>query len=514
MSITEKLNTEMKLWAAEMNKSTEFLATSDREKILEFLNDRENICTSGFLLRRQLQIKNPELVESAAEKSCVNDYADLTKCGNVAWPPKLIECLAKILTNTKFSGYGEKLLDIEKKQWQNYLLDCARCQRKSAVKLIFALDMDDATAAKFLLANGNDLLSWRNAFDYICKVCLKFGFTYENAESVFKDFSARCNEINQGKPTGKTENFTRLVKSETASFGGKDIIFDKETQEHLTATMFKYKDDFSEAGYSQQNIHCLQIFLKYLTFLYPTVDRFIGQDIFDNTEIERNADGTPKILRHLVTSMFDAAEIELPEYAELVDYGGPDLPQRGSLKRLYDNIPFTKNVLIPLKSLSQTLRAILRAVNHPKNAQAVNRETVLLLTYFFITGWLDSDDDTKEQFQAALESDMSDVAEESAEEIFLFALEDVAFAIDSLNESDEEPLKVYVASLNRMLTAFDFSNFYAPFVLDRFILLCLLSDERYIMNLIISESYRRSKKLLDCGEGGNHDEIGNAAPYR
>ena len=305
-----------------------------------------------------------------------------------------------------------------------------------------------------------------------------------------------------------------MIKSETAAFGGQDIIFDKETQEHLTATMLKYKDDFNAAGYSRQNIRCLQMFLKYLTILYPTVDRFMGQDNFDNTAIERNADGTPKILRHLVTSMFDAAEIDLPEYAELADYGGPDLPQRGTLKRLYDNIPFTKNVLIPLKSLSQTLRAILRAVEHPKNAQAVNRETVLLLTYFFITGWLDAAEDTKNQIQTALESDMSNVAEDSAEEVFLFALEDVAFAIDSLDESDDEPLKVHVAALNRMLTAFDFSNFYAPFVLDRFILLCLLSDERYIMNLIISESYRRSKNLLDCGEGGNRDEIGDAAPDR
>lgn len=117
----------MELWAAELNKSIEFLATSDREKILEFLNDRENLCTSGFLLRRQLQIKNPELVITATEKSGVIDYADLTECENVAWSPKLIEYLAKILTTTKFPNFGKNSLDIEKKQWQNYLLDRARC---------------------------------------------------------------------------------------------------------------------------------------------------------------------------------------------------------------------------------------------------------------------------------------------------------------------------------------------------------------------------------------------------
>lgn len=86
--------------------------------------------------------------------------------------------------------------------------------------------------------------------------------------------------------------------------------------------MLNYKNDFSAAGYSRQNIRYLQMFLKYLTILYPTVDRFMGQDNFDDTTFERNADGTPKILWHLVTSMFEAAEINLQEYAELADYGG------------------------------------------------------------------------------------------------------------------------------------------------------------------------------------------------
>lgn len=507
MSITKKMEYEMNLWATEMNDSNNFLAFSRQEQIFEFLNRRENLCTPGFLLRRQLCLKFLKLVVVAAEKSGVKSYSDLTKCGNIEWAPKMIEELAKILTTTKFARFGKGSLNIEKKQWQNYLLDKAHCQRKTAIKLLFALEMDDATAAKFLLSNGDELLSLRNPFDYACKTCLSFGLTYEDAEEIFKSFSVLRYEGETTDIKISTDNFTQEIKSETATLFQNGIISADELKTQLKAAMLKYKDDFSELGYSQQNIKRLQVFLKYLMILYPTVERFIGADLFNNVAIEKNSDGTPKILRHLITSMYDAQEIDLPEYAELAAYGGPDLPQRGILKRLYDNIPFNKNVLIPLKSLSQTLRSILRAVAYPENAQAVNRETVLLLTYFFITGWRVAESDIKEKFQMALENDMGFAEEDSAEDSLLLALEDVCFAIDSLTENDEEPLKVYVAALNRMLTPFEFSDFYAPFVLDRFILICLLSNEQHIMSLIIFESYRLSKNLISKMEGGKDDRI-------
>lgn len=507
MSITKKMEHEMNLWATEMNKSNNFLALSRQEKIFEFLNHRENLCTPGFLLRRQLCLKFPKIVAEAAEKSGLESYSDLIKCGNIKWAPKMIEHLASILTTTKFAGFGKGSLGIEKKQWQNYLLDKAHCQRKTAIKLLFALEMDDAIVAKFLLSNDNELLSLRNPFDYACKTCLIFGLTYEDAEEIFKHFLDLRYAGETKNTKGLTDNFTQRIKSETVSLRENDTITADELKTRLKAAMLKYKDDFSEAGYSWQNIKRLRIFLKYLMILYPTVERFFGTDFFANVAIEKNSDGTPKILRHLVTSMYDAQEIDLPEYTEVAAYGGPDLPQRGTLKRLYDSIPFNKDVLIPLRSLSQTLRSILRAIICPENAQAVARDTVLLLTYFFITGWRAAEADTKEKFQTALESDMGLAEEDSPEEELLFALEDVSFAIDSLDEGDEEPLKVYITVLNRVLTPFEFNEVYAPFVLDRFILLCLLSNERYIMNLVIYASYRLSKNLIDKMEGGKNDGL-------
>ena len=504
MSITEKMENEMSLWATELNVANKFFVTSRQEKIFEFLNKRENLCTPGFLLRRQLQIKVLELVNTAAKQAGIKDYADLTESGNVEWSPKLIEHLAKLLMNANFVKYGKSSLDIEKKQWQNYLLDKARCQRKTAIKLIFALEMNDATASKFLLANGDELLSLRNPFDYACKICLDCGLTYADVEDIFENFSALGGHVEERTSVILADNFTQMIKNETTTFSEKNIMPTEELKSHLLTAMLKYKNDFCETGYSQSNMRRLRVFLKYLIMLYPTVDCFIGKDLFNNKEIEKNADGTPKILKHLVSSMFSAQEIDLPEYAELADYGGVNLPGRGVLKRFYDNIPFNRNILIPLKSLSQTLRAFMRAIEHPENAQAVNRETILLLTYFFITGWHDAESVIKEKFQESLEIDMGKVEEDSAEESLLFAIEDVAFAVDSTDESDEEPLNIYISAINRIL---------ATFVLDRFILICLLSEERFLMNLVIYESHRLSKNLIEQREGGKNDGVQRAAPY-
>ena len=177
MSITEDMKKQTDTWAKDRDKANDWLAEATQEEIFAFLNERKNLCTPGFLLRRQLQTKFPALIEKASKVSNVKEWADLTTTGNVPWHEKLIESLAKNLTEVAFEKYGNELMDIEKKQWQNYLSDQAHCNRNTAIKLIFALEMDDATSAKFLLSNGNNLLSLRNPFDYSCKACLNCGLT-------------------------------------------------------------------------------------------------------------------------------------------------------------------------------------------------------------------------------------------------------------------------------------------------------------------------------------------------
>lgn len=496
MSITEETDREMNLWQSEFD-----FDDSPVEEIFDFLNKRENLCTPGFLLRRQIQTHFPKLVETAAENADVKTFADLTKTGNIAWDKKLIRALARILHETPFEKCRQETLGVEVRQWVNFLSDESICRRDTAIKIIFALEMSTNAATLFLLANGDEILSLRNPFDYACKLCLDCGLSYEDAEDLFNQFLAQ-RKTGDAPRVQSADDFTRLIKSETADLPKNNIIDAEEVKQQILKAMLKYRNDFradkDEPGYSLQNLRKFKLFLKYMVLFYPTVELFVGKDFLKRVEIATRADGTPKVPNHLIDSILNDHDINLLAYDELKDNDGPALEARGKLHRLYDKIPFNKNVLIPLKSLSKNLRAILRAVEYPANAQAVRRDTVLLLTYFFITGWKFADKKVREQFQKNLDADSENAEPDSPEEIFIDALRELIAAIDG---SDAEPVTTYIAALNTMLLAFEFTEFYAPFVLDRFILMCLsaveATEEQYFMSLVIEESYRMSKELLE-----------------
>ena len=509
-SITERTESKMNMWQSELNLAAAEFESYVQEEIFDFINSRENLCTAGFVLRRHLQIHFLELVNEAAQKSNVKKFANLTDSGNVAWPSEQVEALARILSRTKFKKFGDESLNIEWKQWNNYLSDKTRCQRDTAIKLIFALNMDEITAKKFLFSNGHELLSLRNPFEYACQVCLECGLTYTDAANLFDEFVKRRSDFNETNTAKKfsEDYFTRLIKNETDSVIENDVTSLAEIKEQILAAMLKYWHEFCkdkhDAGYSEQNLIRLRAFLKYLTVLYPEVERFTINDTFKRLPITTNIDGTPKIPAHLTTSMFDMQEIDLPEYSELPDYGGPDLPARGELKRFYDSIPFNRNILIPLRSLSQTLRSILRAAKSPVNAQAVDRDTIIFLTYFFIAGWNSANEDAKENFCEKLEADLDSIKKNDAQESLIIALSELVDVLDAIDEADEPLSKIYVQLINRMLVTFDFNEFYAPFALDRFILICLLSldelDSEYLIQLVIYESHRLSRNMIERSE--------------
>lgn len=517
MSITERMGEQLSDWQNELEKLDFELKDSSQEKVFEFLNRRENICTPGFILRRQIQKEFPKLIEESAVKAGVAIYADLLVSGNVDWDTQLIECLSKKLEETVFEQYGKYPPNIEWKQWKNYLSDKSRCQRDTAIKLIFALNMDELTAAKFLLSSGRELLNWRNSFDYSCKVCLTYHFKYTDAENLFNEFERRRDKNQFIDETQEQANsdFTRKIKNETEQFSKNDKILFEDLKELILETMLKYQKDFrlhrNESGYSFQNLERFKILLKYLTLLYPTFNAFVGKDGLNNVEIEKKADGTPKFPKHLIISMLESQEIDLPEYAELAKYGGPELEARGLNKRLYDNIPFTRNILIPLRSLEKNIRAILRAIKNPENAIDINRDAVLFLTYFLITGWIFAEEEKKEQILENLQDDIDEFEAGSSSSEMVQILEEVLYGLGSIEDNKNLSVDFYISLINRILTPFDFIGCYAPFVLDRFILICLMSlkyfDEEYLMQLVIDESYRLSLKLMNQKEVGKNGGI-------
>ena len=522
-SITEQTMTGVKeKWAKELSDTAQWLETETQEKIFDFLNERKNLCTAEFVLRRQIQTTFPKFLKAAADGK---NFADLSKSGNVSWPIELVENLSGILSAEKYIGVSE--LNLDRRQWKKILLGEAFCNRATAVKLIFALKMDEATAAKFLIANGKNFFSTRNPFDYICEFCHKGKFTFDEAAEMLAEFESQRKDFLNDDWQDSSDFGTIQLENETEKIlnDGKLCAEDKKIQlvkymlahqkEFVTKVERKERRAEYPSGFSKQNNLKLKTFLKYLTKLYPKFLKWKEVNDLDSYLISRkvrtNAYGAPKVPDQLIRAMTDAQEIYFWETEELEEIGlptGNERDEKGKRqlksKQSYDAIPFNSAILLPLKNLSKTLRANLRAEEHPDNAQEVDRSTILFLTYFFISGCKAASDEERDNLSAALDEEING-SDNAQKNNLLYALKNVAGNVESLSD-EENPLELYVDSLNELLETFNCNEFYAPFVIDRFILFCLLTLRRpeneedfpqYLMNLIIEESYRLSKKILE-----------------
>ena len=106
--ITEQVKLEMENLAAKLQDYDDWIKNHSSQEIIDFLNDKKTLCTPGFILRRHLQMlfntpnqndvhvcdRDEELTQLFKD----NEYADLTKNGNVAWSDAFIAELAKILS--------------------------------------------------------------------------------------------------------------------------------------------------------------------------------------------------------------------------------------------------------------------------------------------------------------------------------------------------------------------------------------------------------------------------------
>lgn len=556
-SITSQTMKSVKaIWQKELSNSHKWLETEKYETILEFLNNRENICTPGFILRRHIQVYFPEILSEALTESKISEYAELTKSVNVKWDKKLVKALARILSKTEFKLI--KNLNIDNHQWENFLNDATSCNRATAIKIIFALNLDDTTATKFLIADGKNLFSVRNPEDYLYNFCHQCHFTYETAlellekfESDRQLFDAKTNSA----PTNQIENATTLMENETQRISSNVKLSDEEKQRQILKVMHQYRAEFVKkisrkngdaeysSGFSKQHSLKLKVFLKYLTDMYPN---FLQYEVFSHTEkngetvdesylrekeIPRNKDGSPASPINLTDAMIDSQEIYICKLEELAELGllnksKAELVELGLLrgktptdkknqdekngrkirvntKREYNEFPFNNEIILPLKNLSQTLRSNLRTDN-PDNAQDVERSTILFLAYFFICGCCLRNDKDLKNLHTKLKNDIK-ADKDAIKNNVRYALQNVVKNILELNQKKNK-ISLFVKSLNQLLKSFGCNEFYAPFVIDRCILLCLLTVERtenvddypeYLMAKIVEQSYTFSKEKIE-----------------
>lgn len=502
MGITDIVLDKTATWAETLKNSNHWLKNSTQEELLKFLNHREYLCTPGFILRRRIQVMYPQHIAAIQNNlKGVPAPADLVKCGNVPWDKKIIVALSERMANLNLN------LGLSAAQWENFLTDKVLCNRQKAIKLIFALKMDEQTYAKFLISSGHDLLSMRNPFDYICKFCLKCKpiLSYSDAEEILAKFEQKLSDKKTvhavrkihkiGMTQGLINEITSLIKDDTICMDDK--------KEKLIEYMFKHAEEFVDktnkgysSGFSLQNIKRLKILMRYLAKLYPK-EIILGEKEEElKVSLTTDNQGVPQNIEELVQSLYYQQDIEFKDYSEL------GLPKRGKqLNDFYGKIPFNHEVLIHLKQLAATLRGIMRAEKESSNIQDITRSTVMLLSYFFITGFLYVDEMTVTDLSTNLKNEIG-VTTDLEEKKLLIGLQ---YILNDLNKviDSTDPSKIYISCLNWLLKSFGFSDFYPPFLLDRFILICLLADPltapitdiyekslTFLMKLVISENYR------------------------
>ena len=88
-SLTRQAEEAMDMWTKELADMSEELM-NDPMAVVRSLNDARNLCTAGFLMRRQIQVSFPELLGGVSEETG-ESYEDLTVNNNVPWPEKFLK---------------------------------------------------------------------------------------------------------------------------------------------------------------------------------------------------------------------------------------------------------------------------------------------------------------------------------------------------------------------------------------------------------------------------------------
>ena len=320
-SLTRQVELSMNRWSKELaDMSTELM--NDPMQIVDALNDRRNICTPGFLMRRQLQENFPELLESVS-KETGEIYSDLFISNNIPWPEKFVKCLgSKLEKHAKTQDQTVKA-----SQWKAWLNDESfPAKRELAVKLSFLLDMDDYVTTKFLLSCGHEAFSVRNPFDCICLFCKQI-----RPKGTWKKVEELLNEYEKNRPEDDTTADTRkmsvgelgktrmisakipeLAGSSTPDYQLEDLQHDLITYMCSIDSEFTHRKRTSKkdtktdrpylSGYSLERCQNLLELTKYLAVLYPGYDNAVYEGGDRRTDLRTKKKGTDILVSKIIYS--------------------------------------------------------------------------------------------------------------------------------------------------------------------------------------------------------------------
>lgn len=409
------------------------------EELLCLLTSGTELNTPDFVLRRHIQAQGGLV----SQKEC----ADLSQIGNVPWPQEVVSRVAKDLSSISYQRHG---LVISTANWEKYLVGSMPqgFQREMIFKLAIVTGMGRESTIDLLLSCGQAPYNMREPLELICWFCqyVPGVYTWRGVQRLLRDSMAFCSEPkNTAVPATPSQGATQLLRQSVDELLGMGDPEGELAEQRLLELIAENRWELD--GFSRTAQEKYLRLMKYLSALYLP--------------------GKRSNSHKLISAMYQAQ-----------NWNFEDLFQTSTRERYVfrgiegdEKYPRYENCVLDqaLGKIALFCKRYYARANAVQNGKkSVDRQDVLLLGYFLITGYGEKGGACPDQFWALATGD-SDM------DLRMALLREELDALSSAQSMKEKQV-LYCRILNELLAEFGFRFFYFPAAFDRFILLSLLTD--------------------------------------
>lgn len=448
------------------------------------LSDQSSAIDISFYLRRYIQDHHKEWLPAGIP------ILDLYKNKNIDWVasnPELNKQLIDEVSERLSEASRNHKTGISAKQWRRYLEGNAIQKRELLFRIAFSLDMSVEDTIGLMLASGQETYSSRDPLDFICWFCQTSSNQYNwvQIKNMLQKFSDNRIQNIRGSEsaTAPTEGMTTQIKNQAFEIIRKSWpAVDEEkaltdcmianSSEFLLFPVFKNGKVVYESlpGYSHDRLQKMLILALYLRKIYP---HYWDKETKQPVEIAPN--GYP-ILTQLMRAMFNLSGWDQINWDKSENKSREDRREEYEFEQAQKI--FCKNYI------DNYISKIQRMCDGEENVAFFRRRDALLLVFFLLSGYISDRIDYMDhnEILAKLESLLR-----RGDKFDLKIGRALVKAKIAHDEEDDlqERFEMLRDSFDLILSELGYHKIYMPSMLDRLLLLSLLSKNPNKMAALI-----------------------------
>lgn len=439
------------------------------------LSDHSSSIDLSFYLRRYIQTHRKEWLPKNIP------LLDLYKTKNVAWVESNTEQNAQLIEAVSVElakESKEHKTNIAARDWRRYLSGSQITQRELLFRIAFTLDMSVDDTIGLMLASGHEPYSYRDPLDVICWFCQSSHnkYTWNLVKDMHKEFCAKRDEIIQRAEsvTAPTDGMTKQIQSDadkiiekywTAPVEAKvwiDCMVANSAEFPLFPVFTNgHMANLSLPGYSQDRLQKMLNLTLYLRSIYPH-----QWNLGIKVPVAIGNNGYP-ILTQLVRAMFNLSGWDQINWDESENKGRAD--RRTEYKFELAQKTFCQNYVV------NHISKIQRMCDCEDNVAFFQRRDALLFIFFLLSGYVSEKVDCADHNEIHNKIERLLRRGDAFDLIIGRALAKAKIAHDEEDDLQER-FEMLRQSFDLILNALGYHEVYMPSMLDRLLLLALLSD--------------------------------------